>query len=91
MPDFYNNLENVQKAGKELKIREQKYSQIKELENLIGQSETALELLQLEDDEQTETLLLGLFDSLTQKLTTLKIAFACCHFDKRQWPFRRFS
>ena len=73
MPDFYNNLENVQKAGKELKIREQKYSQIKELENLIGQSETALELLQLEDDEQTETLLLGLFDSLTQKLTTLKI------------------
>lgn len=73
MPDFYNDLANVQKVGKELKIREQKYAQIKELENLIGQSETALELLQLEDDEQTETLLYGLFDSLGQKLTSLKV------------------
>ena len=72
-PNFYEDLQKVQKVGRELKTREQKINKIKELENLIAEAETALELLQLEQDQDTENALKSTLDVLEEKITALKV------------------
>lgn len=72
-PNFYEDLQKVQKVGRELKTREQKINKIKELENLIAEAETALELLQLEQDQETENALKSTLDVLEEKITDSKV------------------
>ncbi len=63
----------VQKVGKELKIREQKLEKFSQLLQLLGECETAIELLQMEYDESTEHLLFSTLSDLQDKISSLKI------------------
>ena len=72
-PNFYDDLHNVQKVGKELKLREEKCEKLKEIENLISDCEVAIELLGIEPDEDTEKSLLSTLSTLEENLTNFKI------------------
>lgn len=71
--NFYDDLQRVQKVGKELKIREQKIDQIDSIKELVNQCQTAIELLKLEADAETENLMLEIMTSLQQKIDDFKI------------------
>ena len=72
-PNFYDDLQNVQKVGKELKLREEKCEKLKEIENLISDCEVAIELLGIEPDEDTEKSLLSTLSTLEENITNFKI------------------
>ena len=72
-PNFYDDLHNVQKVGKELKLREEKCEKLKEIENLISDCEVAIELLEIEPDEDTEKSLLSTLSTLEENITNFKI------------------
>lgn len=71
--NFYDDLQRVQKVGKELKIREQKIDQIDSIKELVNQCQTAIELLKLEADAETEYLMLEIMTNLQQKIDDFKI------------------
>lgn len=71
--NFYNDLDNVQKIGKELKIREEKINNIKYCENLIDEADITIELLNLENDSETENALLVTLQKLSDFLNDFKI------------------
>lgn len=71
--NFYDDLNRVQKVGKELKLREQKMFEVAQIQELVGECKTAIELLELESDGDTEQALLSLLDVLKEKINSLKI------------------
>lgn len=73
LPDFYDDLAKVQKVGKELKIREQKIEKFKLLENKLEECETAIEILQLDNDIETEQMLLQSLQNLEEELSNFKV------------------
>lgn len=72
-PNFYDDLNNVQKVGKELKNRELKLEKFKEIESIISECDTALELLELEPDTETENALVNSLNLLETKITDFKV------------------
>ena len=71
--NFYLDLSNVQKVGRELRNLEQKCEKINYAENLIGQAETAVELLNLESDVETEEGLIKTLEILNNFIQDFKI------------------
>lgn len=73
MPNFFDNMANVQKVGQKLRVLEEKIEKINLAENLLEECATAIELLQLETDEETERALIGAMLKLKSHLQSLKI------------------
>ncbi|MBE7082331.1 MAG: peptide chain release factor 2 [Clostridiales bacterium] len=73
LDDFYLDLNNVQKVGRSLRNKEQKLEKIEFAQDLVGECETAIELLQLEHDQETETSLLQTLSKLENFLADFKI------------------
>jgi len=67
------DLNNVQKVGRSLRNKEQKLEKIEFAQDLVGECETAIELLQLEHDQETETSLLQTLSKLENFLADFKI------------------
>lgn len=73
MPNFFDDMANVQKVGQKLRVLEEKIEKIDFAENLLGECATAIELLQLETDEETESALIDAMLKLKSHLQGLKI------------------
>ncbi|MBE7075103.1 MAG: peptide chain release factor 2 [Clostridiales bacterium] len=71
--NFYSDIKKAQKVGMELRNKELKLEKIAFAENLIGECETALELLGLEQDEETAQSLVLTIQKLENFLADFKI------------------
>ncbi|MBQ7885197.1 MAG: peptide chain release factor 2 [Clostridia bacterium] len=71
--NFYLNQERVGKVGRELRANEQKLEKLAFAQNLIDECETAFELLSLEFDNETESMLLETLKKLEDFLNDFKI------------------